>query len=337
MRLTVAPDNLAERVGLWSGMLPTALVLASYGPACGRAIVAGARLGFYDALGHKALSPEALAEATGCDATGAAVLARALVGFGLLTWDGTHFRNTRATRRWLLTASRHSLRDSVLFLGFCQDWMMDMEEAVRTGRVARLHDREHPPEFWSAYMGGLGAFAKVGAAEIVRRAGVKPRRILDVGGGHGVYAAAFCERFGAQATVLDLPGACAVGRARFAHPAVTWQEGDARSEAWGEGYDLVLLFNVLHNTTAQEGPPLLARAQAALAPGGSLLICEAAHTDRLTANEAFGELFFFVVSAAQAWPAATLRAWAEAAGLRHKRTVNLVTNPAVLMRFVREG
>lgn len=335
MHLTLAPDSLAERLGLWSGQVPEALLFASYGPTYGRAIVAGARLGLYDALGADSVGAAELAQRLACDPVGVEVLCRALVGFGVLERAEGRFRCGPAARRFLCADSPDSLRDAVLFMGWVQRQLQDLEEAVRTGALPRLHEQEHPPEFWAAYLGGLASFARIAAREVVRRVRVRPARVLDAGGGHGVYAAAFCARHGAQATVLDLPAACAAAQERFAHPGVRWEAGDLRQGPWGEGYDLVLLFNVLHNATEAEGPLLLRRAAEALRPGGTLLICDAAHRDRLDAGEGFGELFFFLVSGARAWPEAVMRGWATAAGLQHRRTRALLTAPAVLLELRR--
>jgi SAM-dependent methyltransferase len=340
MHLKIGGDGLTERLGLASGLVPWPLVLTTFGPGFARSCVAATRLGIWDALGAEALTSDELAGRIACDPTGTEVLARALVGFDLLSLRGERFSNTAAARKWLCADGKQSLRDAVLFLGYCHELCFELEDAVRTGQITRLHDREHPPEFWDAYLRGLASFARIAGKEITWRARV-PRtatRILDLGGGHGLYSAALCRRIdGLQAEVLDLAEACRVGSELVADEGlsdrVTFRPGDFRTDELGQDHDAVLLFNVLHNATEAEARQLIKRSWDALRPGGQLLIWDARHGgDRLDANAGWNELFFFLISGARAWPEATLSAWCRDAGFAEVATSYLWVAPTVLLR-----
>jgi SAM-dependent methyltransferase len=339
MRLTISGDGILERLGLGLGVVPTPLVATTFGPGYGHAVVAGTRLGLFEALADGPQPLQRLAEAMECSVVGVEALADCLVGADLLRRRDDTFSLTRPARTWLLADAPRSLRDAVLFMGYCHRWLAGLEDAVRTGVVVRVHDREHPPEFWRAYTGALASFARLAAPEIVRRARLPaPRRLLDVGGNHGLYAAAWCARHPElQATVLDLPEACAAGRPVVANAPggdrVTYVEGDFRAAPWGEGWDVVLLFIVLHNATEPEARLALARARESLAPGGRLVICDAAHsgTGKLDFAAGWNELFFFLISGAQAWPEETLTGWAREAGFTRFRRTRLLTAPNMLL------
>ena len=157
-----------------------------------------------------------------------------------------------------------------------------------------------------------------------------------------MYAAAFCERHpGLRATVLDLPDAVVHGREIVREAGaerVTFVEGDFRTAEWGDGYDAILLFNVLHNATEAEARAAVARAHAALAPGGRLLIQESEYRDTdgdLSFTAGFGELFFFLASGARTWPEATMRGWMEDAGFGAVRTTRLWIAPAMVISGTR--
>ena len=105
------------------------------------------------------------------------------------------------------------------------------------------------------------------------------QQLLDVGGNSGEFAAQICARHPhLQATVLDLPVVCEVGRAhlrgRAEAPRIRFVAGDARSDPWPESLDVVTFKSVLHDWPDREATLLLTRARAALRPGGTLVIFE---------------------------------------------------------------
>ncbi|CAO4167024.1 Methyltransferase domain-containing protein [Methylorubrum populi] len=109
----------------------------------------------------------------------------------------------------------------------------------------------------------------------------RSRRLLDVGGNSGEFAAQACRRAPAlEATVLDLPVVCTLGRENLAGrpegARVTFRPGDMRRDPLPEGHDLVTFKSVLHDWPAEEARALLIRAGHALAPGGCLVIYERA-------------------------------------------------------------
>jgi SAM-dependent methyltransferase len=357
MRLDVAGDNLLERVAVLSGLVPTPLVQISFGMGYARAIVAGVRLGVFEAIKPGAWidAPE-LARLTGCHPVGIEVLANALVGFDLLKRKGGRYSLAAPARRWLRRDARMELVDAVDFLGYCLDLTANLENDVRTGDIVRLHDKEHSPEFWQAYMRALASFTKLGAPEVgfrLKRAGALKgvggqliERVLDVGGGHGRWAAALCDRVpGLRGEVLDKPEACAVGRQILpgvpGGDRVVHRDGDFREGSWGQGYDLILIFRVLHNATEDEAQGLMASAMEALRPGGWLAVLDAAHPGKpggnVDASGGYNELFFFVISGARAWPDQTMRDWMTNAGFESLRSSRLLAAPEVLLLGQKPG
>ncbi|GJE56842.1 MULTISPECIES: methyltransferase [Methylobacterium] len=105
------------------------------------------------------------------------------------------------------------------------------------------------------------------------------RRLLDLGGNSGEFAAQACRRAPElAATVFDLPVVCALGRENLSGrpeaSRVTFQPGDMRRDPLPEGHDLVTFKSVLHDWPPDEARALLTRAAQALAPGGRLVVYE---------------------------------------------------------------
>ncbi len=102
--------------------------------------------------------------------------------------------------------------------------------------------------------------------------------LLDVGGGHGLYGAAICQRFvPLRAEVLELPEALDAARALAREEGIadltTHVAVDVRSEGLlPASCDVVLLANVIHHVPPAERGGLLGRAARALRPGGVLAV-----------------------------------------------------------------
>ncbi len=330
MRLDVVPDNILERLVLLLGVVPTPLVQVSWGMASASTIITAVKLGLFELLEQAELSAGELAEEAGTHPLATETLLNALCGFDCLKRREGRYSNSKLASRWLVRGSQDSMVDAVLLLGQIQDQFHDLENTVRTGQIWDLHHGGHGAEVWEIYLRGLSKLARLPAGEIARRAKLPdtPRRLLDVGGGHGCFSMAFCQRCpGLSAQVLDLPQACAVGRAIVAEremsERVSYVEGDLRRAEWGEGWDVVLIFNVLHNLSPEECQAALGRAHAALAPGGRLVILEAEHRhrgDRIAQAGAFAEILCFLTSGTRAYPEQTMRGWMQQAGFTRLRT-----------------
>lgn len=344
MRVGMIAENPAESLAMASGIVPTPLPLAFFGMGLCRTLIAGVSLGVFDALRDRELTADEVAGATGCHPVGTAMLLSALNGFGYVRRRDGRFRNSAVTKKWLLEGG--SIRDSILFLTDMWDQLGNLEVAVRTGALPRLHETEQPPGFWERYMRSLAAFARLAVPEINRKLKFAnpPTRLIDVGGGHGIYSVGLCRKYpGLRAEILDLPQAAVHGRKIVAEEGfadrVTYREGDMRSADWiraadARGYDAVLLFNVVHNATPEEARQMLNQAYDALVPGGTVAILEGAHErgrGDLSQSGGFNELFFFLVSGAQVYPEETIQSWLREAGFERLELSRLLFAPAVLM------
>lgn len=345
MRPALVGDNPIERLALMSGLVPTELMLQSLAMGYARTVGAAVRLGVFEALADGPRDASEVATATGCDPVGMATLLSALNGVGLISRRGGRFALRRPARRWFLRATPGNLRDASLFLADLWDRWSGLETAVRTGKTPDFHAAGQDPGHWERYLRGLACFADMARGEVARKAALPPHtgRVLDIGGGHGVYAIGMCERNTAlQVDVLDLPDAARVGRTLVAERGfserVRYVEGDHRTAPLGQGWDAVMIFNVLHNEPAEAGRDLVRRAAQALRPGGVLLVLDSEHrepTGDVSAVAGLNEVFFFLINGTAAWPEATMRGWMEQAGLPPVGTRRLLRAPAVLLRGVK--
>jgi hypothetical protein len=121
------------------------------------------------------------------------------------------------------------------------------------------------------------------------------RRLLDVGGNSGEFAAGLCERHPTlQATVLDLPLVCDIGRAQLAgRPAaarVGFVKGDARHDPWPGGHDAISFKSMLHDWPEAQARAFIGKAFAALPPGGTVIVYERGPVDMPGGEPSFASL-----------------------------------------------
>ena len=119
--------------------------------------------------------------------------------------------------------------------------------------------------------------AAIGCARNGDFAGVK--RLLDVGGGSGVFSIAIAQRHsGMRATVMELPTMCARAKDYIAAEAMSGRidtvSVDMFREAWPEGYDAIFLSNIFHDWSVETNRKLAAGAFAALPSGGRIYLHE---------------------------------------------------------------
>lgn len=105
-----------------------------------------------------------------------------------------------------------------------------------------------------------------------------PARLVDVGGGHGLYAMELCRRHPElSATVFDLPGAVETLEDDVPEPLadrVDTRAGDYLHDDLGDGDDLALVFNVVHAHAPEENVALFERVAETLAPGGRIVVLD---------------------------------------------------------------
>lgn len=268
--------------------------------------------------------PADAARELGLDARAARIVATALAGFGYLEEAGDGLPRLSARGRAMLAPagdgiepvgglhlearsirSHLALADS-LRSGLPQDDVSGGDEATR-----------------ALFMRAMRHVAAPRVAASVAAVGPPPPggRMLDVGGAPGTYARAFTEA-GWDVTVLDLPGTLAVAGADLRAAGVRTVAGDA-TVALPEGpWEAVYLGNVLHLFPPDAAAALVARAGAALVPGGLLAIQEVLG-DESPQGPGFGVMMLLSTPGGDAYPRERYVEWMAAAGCPLERSVAL--------------
>ncbi|MGI5350583.1 SAM-dependent methyltransferase [Streptomyces sp. CA-250714] len=348
MRIAVHGETWQERLALRCRIAPMPAFESMGGMALSGVLVASARLGLVEQLARRPADAGELATALSLRPETVRLLLESLHALGYVRLRRGRYRPTRRARRWLLPGSPSSVSH---FVASHQDywaWWSSLSDTARGGAPADHHTRPAADPYWREYITGQYELARFSAPELVRALDVPKgaRWVLDVGGGHGWFAAELCRRHPPlRATVVDLPGSVAVGRdiiagAGYGH-LVQHRAQDVRTADLGSGYDMALCLNLVHHLREHEAAALFRRLHAALRPGGTLavldLLASPARRRRPTATASCLGLLFHLSSGAAVYTDEQLLAWLTAAGFTTPRRTRLRRIPGQWLYQVTAG
>jgi SAM-dependent methyltransferase len=339
VKLAAVPETLLERLITLAGLAPTPIVETFHAMVLARAVMVASKLGVFEALSDRSLTPREVAGELGLDARAAEKLLNVLVAARYLRLRGGRYGLSRVARRWLLPGHPRSLHDNMLLRFLEWDAVATLEGFVRTGEPIDVHAAIRDDQ-WGVYQAGMRSLAQISAEEVVRRVPLPAgaRAMIDIGGGHGHYAASFCRRHGQlQATVLDLPAAvrasAGIVSAQPGGDRVSYRCGDASTDDLGEGdWDLVFISHLIHHFDAATNASLLHRVARALRPGGVVAILDVlrpASPEEAGQTGALLDLYFAVTSNAGTWSGSEITRWQVEAGLRPGRRLPLRSAPGI--------
>lgn len=337
--MPIQPD-LLERVALRMNLAPGVL-LDFLGAQAFRAVCAAVELGVFEALAQGPRSASEVAERVQANERGVRLLLEALEALGYVESRNGRVASTRMTKKWLTNASSVSLARGIPFFdSMVFDRWGHLAESIRRGEpVVNGYDwLDRDPKRWATYEDAMLVLARAAAPEIVSKTKIPPtaRRLLDIGGGHGLYAIEFCRRHpNLSAAIFDLPPALGAARRTIAGETmaarVSTIEGDLRNADFASDYDVVLLFNILHGFGAGEITNLLHRIRGAMNRGGTVVILEQT-TDR--AGRAAGRalarlqaLNFFNDLGSETYTTDEIRGWLTTAGFSRCKATSLRSMP----------
>lgn len=276
--------NVVERLAFYNLNAVPGSVLDLAGLFAYQAVSTADELGIFAALADQPYGLPALAAQLQLQERGLGTLLEALVALGYVAVKNGRYQNSPLTQKWFI---EHEAYDAAAMFHFwsaaSRDLSPHMAEVIRTGERPFVFYEwvEKDPELSHAYQRMLMMNAKTAGPDVVKKLTLPegPTRILDVGGGHGTYTTLMCLKYPQlQATILDSFAGLETGRQTVAahnlQNRVTLQKGDMFATEWGEGFDMILLFNVLHQFDLATCTALLTKANHALKPGGKAAVLD---------------------------------------------------------------
>ena len=258
------------------------------------------RVGLFQHLSEAGtMNAEALAGRLGFTPRTTTLFLNACVALGLLAKDNDgSYRNSTMSEVFLVPGAPGFMGNTISYSDNLYATWGQLDAALRTGKpqmatetytgddeqktrhfVYGMHDRAL----------GIGR-AMIGLLDLGGR-----KRMLDVGGGPGTYSSLLARANpGLTSQVFDLPGVVKIAAEIIdsfgVADRVGTYGGDYLNDTWPSGNDVVLISGVFHRESEAGCRQLIARAKAALQPGGLLIIGDV-FTDADHTSPMFATLF----------------------------------------------
>jgi len=184
------------------------------------------------------------------------------------------------------TAEAHLVRHSPQYIGHLlllhdAEWNNwgHLEETIRSGkRTVDRHVFETDPDLGANVLAVLHRIGRQSGPELAKRLRLEgPQHLLDLGGGAGTNAIAFCQVYPElTATVFELPATLTLTEKTVKDAGlesrISLRGGDFNRDGLGGPYDVVRMSDILHYQTFETNLALVKKVYDHLTPGGRLVI-----------------------------------------------------------------
>lgn len=249
------------------------------------ALFAAVELEVFTLLEPKGLTADELAGALEMPVSGLRRFLQALCALDLVVGDGRSYYNTKLASDYLVKGKRNYQGDLILWRKALRSGWQDLAACLKAGGRVNFPAEDEDSELFKRrirkYIKAMDNVARTKVEEILSFfTGFDLKgELLDVGAGSGGIAAGFLESFPfLKATLLDIKAVL-----NYTQELLDKQGFGKRIsyvpanilEPWTiakEGFDLVILSNIVHAYSEEEIPLLLKQAARCLKPEGFLVI-----------------------------------------------------------------
>ncbi|SVC04894.1 uncharacterized protein METZ01_LOCUS257748 [marine metagenome] len=241
-------------------------------------LISALEFNIFSVLKNKPLSSRQIASITKTNFEATELLLNALAAMGALYKIKNHYKNTPVTYKYFCKASPDFKKGTVMLKADGRGEFEKLSKVIQKGRDIKEFEGEDDPKFRRLFTFAMHERSQLYAkklANIVTKK--KVGKLIDLGCGPGSYSVEILKKDKtATATLMDRATALKVGCELYKNQAVYKRLKfvccDLFNDEFGEGYDTVLLSNVLHIYSHRENKSLFKKINKALISGGRFII-----------------------------------------------------------------
>ena len=311
------------------------------------ALQAAIKLDIFTKIGDQNLSAEQISSSTGASLRGVRILCDFLCVISLLEKNKIFYNLSPEAKRFLDRKSPHCLADIINYLAapeIISLIMNDPTSYVIKGGASGLTNISPDNPVWVRFAKAMVPFASITAkrtAAYIAKKAMQLRKVLDIAAGHGLFGIEAAKvASDAIVTAIDWFNVLEVAKrnAELAGLADRYKtmNGNVFEIDWGNGYDLILLPNILHHFDHNGCSRLLGKAKNSLSIDGSVFVIDIMpNPDRISPPEqaAFAFLMLATTPQGDAYTCAEYEMMAKTAGLTLVDSMQLLPTPQTLMEF----
>lgn len=271
--------NLLERVLINAGIIPSIMLDSGVSMFQASALLTAGDIRLFNHLKNGPLTMEEIGRKTNCSPRGLEVLLKTMIPLGYLNKKGNQYSLTKATLR---SFPIDLFPDMVLFFRTINESLNNATRVVKTD-PPRGYEIMKEGEVATSFQVAMRWFGSTTLKEVVSRMKlpISPKRMLDIGGSHGLYCVEFCRKYpDLKATVLDW----AVGlenakitltKEKDVASRIDLFEADFEKENLpAEKFDFMFLGNIIHGLNEESNKALFKKIANATASNGVIAILD---------------------------------------------------------------
>lgn len=308
-------------------------------------LITAQETGLFDKLSQHPSSASQLAEAIAGRSEHVRRLANALVAHNVLKLEDDVYA---IADDWsvLRSDSPASLAGYVQYMSLLKDRWAHLgkalvDDTVSDESLALISGSDK--QATEAFIAAMDAISKPFAMQFASEWEFDNHRIIDIGGGSGIYSIAVASRNkGVTGVVFDLPGIVEIAQNNIAsaglNEKLTTASGDYNESIPGDGFDDAFLFSMIHRQDEAQNMSLLRKTFDALKPGGRLFIIGFFTNDQGTGplfSAHFGVEMTVMIPGGRVYSNTEIEKLIETAGFTAMERIDTIPGPATLYTAIR--
>jgi SAM-dependent methyltransferase len=296
-----------------------------------RILLSAVELNIFDELDGQELSSKELAEKIEAVPDSLEKLLNVLTSLRLLNKNNGKFSNTESSGKFLVKSSP-SFLGGVMHQNHLWNTWSKLSAIIKSKETKKeVEINRRGGEWLRAFIAAMharGTTRAIAIKELINFSGVK--RILDIGGGSGIFASIFIkDNPSMSAVVFDLPNVVPITKEYIEKDnmskRISTLTGNYLLDDIGSGYDLIFLSAVIHSNSYNENALLLKKCASALNKKGKIVILDYIMNEDRTiplAGAIFAINMLVGTDEGTTYTEAEVKEWMTAAGLNNFDLIN---------------